>query len=47
VIPAYTRNPAHVYSVENDGNLPPFLVLEIIAGEKDIVIDYAEIHVYI
>lgn len=45
VVPAYTRNPAWVYSVENDGSLPPFLVVEIIGGVKDTTIDYAEIHV--
>ncbi len=45
VVPAYTKNPAWVYSVENDGSLPPFLVVEIIGGIKDTTIDYAEIHV--
>ncbi len=46
VIPAYTRRPARVYAVQNDEKLPPFLVVEIVAGEKDITVDYAEIHVF-
>ena len=46
VVPAYTRNPARVYAVENDGSLPPFLVIEMIAGEKEITVDYAEVHVF-
>ncbi|MBR4444199.1 MAG: hypothetical protein IKS52_13130 [Clostridia bacterium] len=47
VVPAYTRNPARVYAVENDGGLPPFLVVEMIAGEKDVTVDYAEIQVFV
>ena len=46
VVPAYTKSPALVYSVENNGCLPPFLVIEIMCGEKDLTVDYAEIHVY-
>ena len=46
VVPAYTRKPARVYGVENSGKLPPFLVVEMIAGENDITVDYAEAHVF-
>ena len=47
VIPAYTQKPARVYAVKNDGKLPPFLVVEMIAGEKEIGIYYAEAHVFV
>ena len=45
VVPPYTKNQARVYSVENGGNLPEFLVIEIVAGVNNIVVDYAEVHV--
>ena len=47
VIPAYTRKPARVYSLKNDGNLPPYLVIEMIAGKNAITVDYAEVHVFV
>ncbi len=46
VVPAYTRSAARVYAVANDGKMPPFLVIEMIAGEREITVDYAEIHVF-
>ncbi len=45
VIPAYTANPAHVYKIENNGHMPPFIVLEIRSKDEELTIDYVEIHV--
>lgn len=45
VIPAYTAHPAQVYKIENDGHLPPFIVLEIRTRGDEMTVDYVEIHV--
>jgi len=45
VVPAYTHNPALVYSVKNDGKLSPFFVIEMLGGSEDVTIDYMEVHV--
>lgn len=45
VIPAYTANPAHVYAIQNDGHMPPFIVLEIKSNAGEVIIDYVEIHI--
>ncbi|MGI6690857.1 MAG: hypothetical protein ACOX63_08500 [Christensenellales bacterium] len=38
-------NEAMVFAMENDGRLPPFIVLEMRVPEGEIVVDYAEAHV--
>lgn len=45
VYPEYTDNPTQVFRVENDGHLPPFLVVEILAHGQEAAIDYVEVHV--
>jgi hypothetical protein len=45
VVPKYTNHEAMVFAMENDGRLPPFLVLEMRVPEGEIVVDYAEAHV--
>ena len=45
VVPKYTNHEAMVFAMENDGRLPPFIVLEMRVPEGEIVVDYAEAHV--
>ena len=45
VVPKYTNHEAMVFAMENDGKLPPFIVLEMRVPEGEIVVDYAEAHV--
>ncbi len=45
VAPACTANPLHVYKIENDGCLPPFIVLELRSKDEELTVDYVEVHV--
>ena len=44
VMPEYTKLPAYVYRISNDGKMPPFFVVELL-GEGNARVDYVEVHV--
>ena len=45
VVPDYTANEAKVYAVNLGGQQSPFMVVEMIAQNQAVTVDYVEIHV--
>ncbi len=45
VRPDWFGHKAYAFAVENDGGLPPYVVLEIATENRPITVDYIEIHV--
>jgi len=43
--PEYTESPLYAFSVKNNGNMPPFLVVEFATHNKVITVDYIEIFI--